>query len=126
MSQERRRYFRCTAEVPVFITRVDGKISGCKTANISANGLSITSSESFAAGERIEVALQLGPNTDQVRAHGTVVWDDKHGKTGISMQCVAAESQTRLNSWLDDHFANLRHSPTNTADEPAAVTSGRS
>lgn len=127
MSQERRRYFRCTVEVPVFITRVDGKVFACKTANISANGLSITSGESFAPGERIEVALQLVPNTDQVRAHGTVVWDDKHGKTGISMQCVAVESQARLNSWLDAHFANLRqHSTSNAKDEQVAVTSARS
>jgi PilZ domain-containing protein len=127
MSQERRRYFRCTAEVPVFITRSNGSVLTCKTANVSANGLSITSTESFAAGERIEIALQLEPNTEQIRGNGTVVWDDKHGKTGVSLQGVATEDQARLDFWLDDHFANLRrHLPTGTKEDPAAVTTAGS
>lgn len=127
MSQERRRYFRCTAEVPVFVTRANGSRLTCSTANISANGMSITSAASFGLGEKIEIALELEPGTDLVLAHGAVVWDDKHGKTGVSLRCLTTEYQSRLDSWLDDHFAKLRqHPPASAKDEPAATTSGRS
>ena len=39
-----------------------------------------------------------------VRAIGTVVWDDKHGKTGISLTCANPQYQIDLDSWLDDQF----------------------
>lgn len=127
MSEERRRYFRCAAEVPVFVTCPNGSRLTCSTANISANGMSITSAASFGLGEKIEIALELEPGTDLVLAHGSVVWDDKHGKTGVSLRCLTTEHQAHLDSWLDDHFAKLRqHPPASAKDEPAATTSGRS
>ena len=59
MAQERRRYFRCAAELTVFLARADGSDLTAKTANISANGMSITSPVSFTMGERVGITLDL-------------------------------------------------------------------
>ena len=108
MTQERRRYFRCSAELPVFLTRGDGSDLVAKTGNVSTNGMSILSSSSFALGERVGIALQLESTGPHVLARGVVVWDDKHGKTGISFHCVRPELQGVLDAWLDDQFRKTR------------------
>lgn len=108
MTQERRRYFRFTAELPVFLSRADGSELIARTSNVSASGMSICSSASFNLGERVGLALDLQNGGPHVLAHGTVVWDDKHGKSGISFQCVRPELERTLNSWLDAQFSRMR------------------
>lgn len=108
MTQERRRYFRCTAELPVFISRADGTDLVARTGNVSANGMSICGSVGFKLGERVGITLDLQNGGPHVLAHGTVVWDDKHGKSGISFQCIRPELQKILSAWLDDEFKKMR------------------
>jgi hypothetical protein len=108
MTRERRRYFRFTAELPVFITRSDGSDLVARTSNVSANGMSICSSGSFNLGERVGLMLDLQNGELHVLARGTIVWDDKHGKSGISFQCVRPELQRTLNTWLDAQFSRMR------------------
>jgi hypothetical protein len=45
--------------------------------------------------------------SSQTRARGTVVWDDKHGKTGLSLECVNPRMQTDLDAWLDGNFSQV-------------------
>ena len=59
MTQERRRYFRCTAQLPAFLTRVDGSDLAAVTGNVSANGMSVCSSAKFTPGERLGITLDL-------------------------------------------------------------------
>jgi CheY-like chemotaxis protein len=108
MTRERRRYFRFTVELPVFLTRADGSDLVVRTSNVSANGMSISSSVAFHLGERVALTLDLQNGGPQVLARGTIVWDDKHGKSGISFQCVRPELQRTLDSWLDTQFSRMR------------------
>jgi PilZ domain len=108
MSQARRRYFRCAAEVIAFLTRSDGSNLVCQTANVSPNGVPISSSTTFTLGKRLGIALALDPEKAHALARGVAVWDDKHGKTGISLQCLGQECQSVLDAWLDEHFARCR------------------
>jgi len=108
MTRERRRYFRCTAELPVVLTRADGSDVAAQTSNVSANGMSIRSAISFKLGERVGITLDLQDDGTHVLASGTVVWDDKHGKSGISFQCVRPELQHKLDTWLDGQFFRMR------------------
>ena len=32
------------------------------------------------------------------------MWDDKHGKTGLSLECANLEMQRELDNWLDLQF----------------------
>ena len=105
MKRERRRYFRCAAELPLRITRA-GAIEELefKTMNVSSGGLAILSTVTFALGENLKIAISLSDQAAPILASGTVVWDDKHGKTGITLQCASPEMQLELDAWLDRRF----------------------
>jgi len=104
MTSERRRCFRCAVEVPAQIVRANGEEVSCKTINISSNGMAVSTPVAFDLGEKLQVSLALQDSGLPIRAQATVVWDDKHGKTGLSMQCANALLQRKLDSWLDDQF----------------------
>jgi PilZ domain len=104
MTSERRRYFRCAVEVSAQMVRDSGEEFSCKTINISSNGMAVSSPVGFNLGEKLQVSLTLQESGLPIRATATVVWDDKHGKTGFSIECVNAPMQRRLDSWLDTQF----------------------
>jgi hypothetical protein len=104
MTSERRRYFRCTAEISLQLVRDSGEELACKTINISSSGMAVSGSSSFKAGEKLHIAMMLPKSKSQVRARATVMWDDKHGKTGLSLECANSEMQRELDNWLDSQF----------------------
>jgi DNA-binding response OmpR family regulator len=102
--REGQNYFRLAVELSVSIRRGSGALLQCTTLNLSQTGMAVNSSSTFTIGEQINIAFAI-PNTDVfVGAEGKVVWDDKHGKTGISFECANASIQSRLNEWLQGHF----------------------
>lgn len=104
MTSERRRYFRCAAEIFVRLVRDSGEELACKTINVSSNGMAVSGSSSLKAGEKLHIALTLPGPESHVRGQATVVWDDKHGKTGLSMECANSQMQRDLDTWLDGQF----------------------
>lgn len=126
MTRERRRYFRCTAELPVFVTRADGSDLVARSSNISANGMSIRSAVTFSLGERLGLTLDLQNHGPNVLARGTVVWDDKHGKSGINFQCVRPEFQRTLDAWLDAQFSKMREHAVRDVQTTCAASQTRS
>lgn len=105
MVRERRRYFRCAAELPALVIRSRlGEDFRCTTMNLSSAGVALKGSVHLEPGEEIQVILFLRESEVMVRGTGTVIWDDKHGKTGISLKCASQRHQTELDSWLDAHF----------------------
>ncbi len=108
MVRESRRYFRCTAELPALLTQANaGTDLRCTTTNISSNGMALRTPSSLHPGEVVRIALFLQAAGRAVRASGTVVWDDKHGKTGVSFQCSIPEDQNELDAWLNTRFYEL-------------------
>lgn len=111
MVGERRRCFRCTAELPVVLTQgISGPRFQCTTTNISSSGMAIRSESQLMPGERLFVGLRL-PDGFTVEGMGIVIWDDKHGKSGLSLQCGTPEMQAQLDSWLDARFSALIRPP---------------
>lgn len=104
MLRDRRRYFRCPAENPVRLTRTSGETVEGLTINISGNGMAIAVPCVLQAGERLNVSFYLLEPNLTVEALGTVVWDDKHGKSGIGFECTSKEVGKRLAAWLDAQF----------------------
>lgn len=104
MLRDGQHYFRLTAELPVSIRKASGTVLHCMTLNVSQTGMAVRSESSFTAGEPVNIAFAV-PNTDVVvSAEGKVIWDDKHGKTGISFQCDSSSAQLRYHEWLHDRF----------------------
>jgi len=106
MLGEHRRYFRCTAKLEVLLTMGSGKSTQCATMNVSQGGLSVQTSQPLTPGESLYFALKL-PDNFVVRGTGVVIWDDRHGKSGISIQCSGPSMQKRLEAWLDTKLAEL-------------------
>lgn len=106
--RERRRYFRCSVEVPALIVdKKTGIDMPCKTINVSRSGVAVLTPSPLALGSMVDVILFLQPPSPTFQAGGIVVWDDKHGKSGISFNCMAANMQAQLDLWLDTRFTKL-------------------
>ena len=106
MVGERRRYFRCSAKLPALLvlSSLGSTLQGM-TMNVSTGGMAVEHSSALNPGDALYLSLTL-PDGFTVRATGTVIWDDKHGKSGISFQCSGHEMQRRLDSWLDSQFSS--------------------
>ena len=105
MVRQRRQYFRCIAEVPVFLVQLrSGRDCTCTTMNVSSCGAALKTIWPLIPGDKVRLVLFLRGSDVAVRATGTVIWDDKHGKTGISFSCTTPQHQTELDSWLDVRF----------------------
>jgi DNA-binding response OmpR family regulator len=107
MRGERRRYFRCAAELPVELIFITGKSLQCFTTNVSSNGMAVKTPVPLSLAETMDIALLL-PQGGTVLATGIVIWDDKHGKCGLKVQCSGPEMRKKLDSWLDSQSAVMK------------------
>lgn len=97
-------YFRLAIKLAVSIRAADGRLRQCTTLNISQTGMAVNTPEAFSVGEAIHLGFAI-PNTDIfVSAEGKVIWDDKHGKAGISFECTSSSVYGPFREWLHDHF----------------------
>ncbi len=104
LSGKHRHDFRCTASLPVRLTSVGSGVSlECRTMNVSSNGLGVTTPTALKIAEVMDISLQL-PDGSSIRATGLVIWDDRHGKSGLNFQCGDAAMREKLDSWLDSQF----------------------
>lgn len=116
MARESRRYFRCTAELPALLGQTNtGPDLRCTTINISSGGMALKTPSPLRPGEVVRIALFLPGAPQPVSACGTVVWDDKHGKTGLNFQCGIPRDQSQLDAWLNARFHELLTSRHATA-----------
>jgi PilZ domain len=101
----RRQYFRCVAEIPVLLIR-GGSEADCKctTMNLSSGGVGLKVPSPLQPGEEVQLLLFLSGTDITVRAMGTVIWDDRHGKSGVSFKCASSAYQAELDAWLDSQF----------------------
>jgi hypothetical protein len=107
MFSEHRRYFRCAAELPVTVKRSGSEASlSCSTINLSSSGMALSTPAPLSLGEDIGINLLL-PKGTTVSATGVVIWDDKHGKCGITYRCSSPEMCRALDAWLDSQFARV-------------------
>ncbi len=112
MARERRRYFRYSAEFPVLLEQCSSGISfRCTSINISSTGAALSTPSALKPGERVNLSLLLPDPELAVRASGTVVWDDQHGKAGINFQCSSPALQKEFSLWLDARFSELLPPP---------------
>jgi len=102
MVRERRRYFRCSVQAPVLLTRSASQAAcRCTSINLSASGVALNTPSVFTLGEQLQIVIFLCDGELPIRAIATVVWDDRHGKTGFSFKCCTPQDQSDLDGWLD-------------------------
>lgn len=108
MHGDHKRYFRCAADFPV-VLRMDSSGNGiqCRAMNISRNGIAMITPVRLKPAETLQVSFNL-PNGVAVDGTAIVIWDDKHGKSGLTFRCSTPEMRQNLDSWLDSHLDSLK------------------
>ncbi len=104
MLRDLQTYFRLAVALPVTIRTVSGYPVQGRTLNLSQNGMAVTTRIAFGVGARVNVVFAIPGSTHCVNGNGEVIWDDKHGKTGIRFQCTNAREQVKFFEWLHDHL----------------------
>ena len=104
MVQERRRYFRVAAVIDVVVRRSSGDRCDCTTINLARNGMAINSPIAFETGESLDIVFHVPASSSTSHARATVVWDDRHGKTGLCFERIDSKSAEQLVTWLDDQY----------------------
>jgi DNA-binding NarL/FixJ family response regulator len=100
MRIERRRYFRCSANLRVHLRTSSGEQIDCSTLNVSNTGMAVLTDTTLKTADAVELVLFL-PTGFIVQATAIVIWDDKHGKSGLHFQCPDSAMRQQLESWLD-------------------------
>lgn len=100
MQRELRRYFRYAVELPITITRKGGERLNCTTLNLSKRGLAVCGPRPLGLGEEVSLEFVL-PGRAAVSGSGEVVWDDRHGKSGLRLCCRTPQMRLELETWLD-------------------------
>lgn len=113
MLTERRSYFRCAVELAVLLARSKTEIIQCTSMNISSSGMGITTPTALTPGETLSVTCML-PGGFNFEAIVKVIWDDRHGKSGLYYDSMESDMRNKLNSWLDSQFSNARISAPTT------------
>jgi CheY-like chemotaxis protein len=104
MLQDRRRYFRLAIELAVSVRTKAGAEFQCKTINISSEGMALRTLRSMQEGEVVGVVFAISNPGPLIIAEGTVIWDDKHGKTGLHLRFASPQDRDRISEWLDSEF----------------------
>ena len=107
MVAERRRYFRCAVELLVLLGRRDSEDIHCTSMNISSTGMGINTPIALKPGEALNLSCML-PGGGKFEAIVKVIWDDRHGKSGLYLDSVHSEMKNKLDSWLDSQFSITR------------------
>lgn len=130
MLSDRRRQVRCDIVLPVRLRLLrTGAAFECSTMNISSGGVAIYGSMQFKPAESVDLEIVL-PDGFVVVATGLIVWDDGHGKSGVTFQCRTPEIRQKFDTWLSAQVANISRGELNCRDfaeilpnasKPAAV-----
>lgn len=104
MIRERRRYYRCPLQIPVYLT-VDTRHEFQVTAiNISEGGMAIEAPSSFHVGKRLELELILPGTHHPLKAVAEVCWNNNAGRVGLKFAHVTSHSLEQLQTWLSERL----------------------
>lgn len=109
MQREFRRYFRASVQLPFVLQRHSGERLHCTTTNLSRTGVALTSPRPLDPGEEVNFDCVL-PGGTSLSGRGEVIWDDKHGKSGLRLCCRTPQMRQELEAWLDGIASEMKAS----------------
>jgi hypothetical protein len=112
MLQDRRRYFRLATELAVSIRTSSNVEFQGKTINVSSEGLALHTPRPMRVGEIVGLVFAIFSPGPLMIVEGTVIWDDKHGKSGVHLHFANSQDRDRISEWLDSEFygqGNTKH-----------------
>jgi EAL domain-containing protein (putative c-di-GMP-specific phosphodiesterase class I)/CheY-like chemotaxis protein len=97
--RERRRYFRCPISIPIIIQREGEQEIQCKSVNISAGGMALSTKVLLGLGEIVRIQFTLPDHEAAFSAESTLCWS-RTGHLGIRFVSISDEQKTDLQAWL--------------------------
>ena len=67
-------------------------------------GIALRTPRSMQEGEIVGVVFAISNSGPLMIAEGTVIWDDKQGKTGLHLRFASPQDRDRISEWLDSEF----------------------
>lgn len=105
MLQERRRYFRCSVQIPVHLSIAGSTREFVATStNISERGIAIATPIPLHVGEQLQMTMALPGINKSVGMSGEIRWSDGSGRVGIQFVQVSPDVTELLRSWLFDRL----------------------
>jgi CheY-like chemotaxis protein len=99
--RERRRYFRHPVSIPVTIQRESRKDVCCTSANISGEGMAVSTQVLLLPGENVRVQFTLPDHEAPFLTQSTICWSEM-GHLGIRFLSVSGENKSQLQTWLSE------------------------
>lgn len=104
MVREKRRYFRCSLQIPTHISIGSRPELMVTSANISEGGIAITNAPTLQLGDKVALRFQLPISQSPVKITAEVCWRDDKGRAGMEFAYIPASVKEQLVSWLADRL----------------------
>jgi hypothetical protein len=98
--RERRRYFRCSIEVPAFVKGPQAEEFLCHTVNISEGGVAISTRSLPDSTIPASVRFNLPERSGELCAETKVCWRGQGDVVGLEFQNLASPQKAQLQEWL--------------------------
>ena len=100
MVNERRRYFRCPVQIPVYLSFISRPDFMATSVNISELGIALGNSPAMKVGDRVVLRLTLPDPAVSAKISAEVCWRDDAGAAGLEFVQVPVLVREQLVSWL--------------------------
>lgn len=109
MVHERRRYFRCPVQIPVYVSVGSNPEFMATSVNISEGGIALTNTVGLKVGDRVALRLTLPGTEVAAKINAEVCWRDDAGSAGMELVNVPASIKEQLASWLAEKLEEYLH-----------------
>jgi CheY-like chemotaxis protein len=109
MMNERRRYFRCPVQTPVYVSSGSQPEFMATSVNISELGIALANSPVLRVGESVVLRLTLPDPPVSAKITAEVCWRDSAGAAGLQFVHVPPLVREQLMSWLSARLENSIH-----------------
>jgi len=100
MVNEKRRYYRCPVQIPVYVSVGSRPDFMATSVNISEQGIALANSPTLQVGDRVALRLTLTDPPVAAKISAEVCWHDGAGAAGLEFVEVPVHVKEQLTTWL--------------------------
>lgn len=97
---ERRRYFRCPIQIPVFLRPRGGSEIACRVINISEGGMALAGVPKLKPGDKVIARFDLPEEEPEFVFDSEICWYDSQNRAGLQFVSPPQQTSLRLKAWL--------------------------
>jgi CheY-like chemotaxis protein len=105
--RERRRYYRCPAELAVVLTVNQNREIRATSTNVSEGGIALRAASDLEKGTLGKLVLTLPGNRGAVECKAEFAWVDGKGHVGLRFLEMGKPSRQLLDIWLEEQILKL-------------------